>query len=119
MALLAWKKLNSSVLAKMCKGAILSARVYADTQGFKCPCGGVFSNRVPHTDEKTVKCPRCITELDFDSPVLMFARISKVESLFGFPVVIDNTMPKDEIRIGNVTIKGLGHEQNPYTLTDE
>lgn len=46
-------------LAKFCKGSILSARVYSDTPGYKCPCGGVFNKRTPHPDEESVLVPRC------------------------------------------------------------
>jgi len=55
--MLAFKTLNCSPLAKFCKGAILSARVYSDVK--KCKCGGVFSKREPHPDEELVLVPRC------------------------------------------------------------
>lgn len=59
IAMLAWKKLNSMPLAKFCKGLILSARVYADTPGYKCQCGGVFKKRIPHSDHEDILVPKC------------------------------------------------------------
>lgn len=37
----------------------MAARVYADTPGFKCPCGGIFSKRIEHSDHKGLMVPRC------------------------------------------------------------
>jgi integrase len=57
--MLDWKTLNSMPLAKYCRGAVLSARVYADAKGNKCPCGGLFAKRIPHSDEKAILMPYC------------------------------------------------------------
>jgi integrase len=57
--MLSWKKLNCSALAKFCKGLILSARIYADTTGNKCQCGGVFSKRIEHSDHIGLMVPKC------------------------------------------------------------
>lgn len=46
-------------LAEHCKGSILSARVYADTPGFKCECGGTFTKRVLHSDHADLLVPKC------------------------------------------------------------
>lgn len=57
--MLEWKTLNSMPIVKFCKGTIVAARVYADVKGGKCPCGGAFSKRVPHPDEKLLMLPIC------------------------------------------------------------
>lgn len=60
IALLKWSKLKSQPLATFCKGMILSARIYADTTGYKCPaCGGVFNKRIPHSDHEEILVPKC------------------------------------------------------------
>lgn len=59
IAMLEWKILNSMPIVKFCKGTIVAARVYADVKGGKCPCGGAFSNRIPHPDEKLIILPVC------------------------------------------------------------
>lgn len=57
--MLKWKKLNSMPLAKFCKGVILSARIYADTTGYKCQCGGVYNKRIEHSDHSGLMVPKC------------------------------------------------------------
>lgn len=57
--MLNWKYLNSLPLAKKCKGSILSARIYADTTGNKCSCGGAFTKRVEHSDHPGLMVPKC------------------------------------------------------------
>jgi integrase len=59
IVMLSWKNLQLMPLTKYCKGFIVAARIYADTSGNKCQCGGVFSARVPHPDDKSVLVPRC------------------------------------------------------------
>jgi integrase len=54
-----WKTLKSEPLAKFCKGMILSARIYADTTGNKCPCGGSFIKRIEHSDHSGLMVPKC------------------------------------------------------------
>lgn len=46
-------------LAKFCKGVILSARIYADTAGYKCQCGGVYNKRIEHSDHAGLMVPKC------------------------------------------------------------
>lgn len=57
--MLSWKTLNSLHSIKYCKGTILGARVYADVKGGKCTCGGSFTKRVPHADDKDLMLPVC------------------------------------------------------------
>lgn len=57
--MLEWKTINSMPIVKFCKGTIVAARVYADVKGGKCSCGGSFSKRVPHSDEKFLLMPVC------------------------------------------------------------
>lgn len=37
----------------------MAARLYADMKGNQCPCGGLFSARIPHQDDKTITVPKC------------------------------------------------------------
>lgn len=37
----------------------MSARVYSDVKGGKCPCGGLFTKRVSHSDDKLLILPIC------------------------------------------------------------
>lgn len=57
--MLNWKYINSLPLAKLCKGSILSARIYADTTGNKCGCGGAFTKRIEHSDHVGLMVPKC------------------------------------------------------------
>jgi integrase len=57
--MLNWKYLKSLPLAKKCKGLILSVRIYADTTGNKCSCGGLFTKRIEHSDHPGLMVPKC------------------------------------------------------------
>jgi hypothetical protein len=57
--MLSWKVLNSMSISKFCKGAILSARIYADVKGNKCACGGSFSGREPLRPNSFIILPVC------------------------------------------------------------
>lgn len=57
--MLSWKVLNSMLITKFCKGSIVSARVYADVKGGKCPCGGLFTKRVPYKPDSLLILPVC------------------------------------------------------------
>jgi integrase len=57
--MLKWKVLRFTPLAKFCKGVILSARIYADTTGYKCQCGGVYDKRIEHSDHAGLMVPKC------------------------------------------------------------
>lgn len=46
-------------ISKFCKGAILSARIYADVKGNKCPCGGTFTKREPYKPKSLIILPVC------------------------------------------------------------
>jgi integrase len=59
IALLSWKSLKSMPLAKDCKGIILAARIYSDTAGYKCQCGGVYNKRIEHSDHSGLMVPKC------------------------------------------------------------
>lgn len=59
--MIAWKDLRSGALVENCKGLILSARIYSDTPGYKCQCGGVFNKRIEHDDHKGLMVPKCNT----------------------------------------------------------
>ena len=59
IAMIAWKILNSMPISKLCKGAILSARIYADVKGNKCLCGGIFSKREPYKKDSLIILPVC------------------------------------------------------------
>ncbi len=37
----------------------MAARIYSDTPGYKCQCGGVHNKRVPHDDHAEILVPRC------------------------------------------------------------
>ena len=57
--MLNWKYLNSLPLSKQCRGEILAARIYSDTTGFKCKCGGKFTKRIEHSDHAGLMVPKC------------------------------------------------------------
>jgi integrase len=57
--MLDYKSLNSQLAVKYCKGTILAARVYADTTGYKCDCGGIFNKRIEHSDHEGLMVPKC------------------------------------------------------------
>lgn len=39
----------------------MAARIYADTPGYKCQCGGVFNKRIEHSDHEKLMVPKCNT----------------------------------------------------------
>ncbi len=55
-------------ISKLCKGAILSARIYADVKGNKCKCGGSFSKREPYGKDGLIILPVC--SLCGEDPIL-------------------------------------------------
>lgn len=46
-------------LATFCKGMIVAARIYADVPNNKCSCGGSFTRRISHPDDKDLIVPKC------------------------------------------------------------
>ena len=57
--MLNWKYLKSLPSSKDCRGIILATRIYADTTGNKCPCGGSFTKRIEHSDHCGLLVPKC------------------------------------------------------------
>jgi hypothetical protein len=59
--------------------------------------------------EITCKYAQVIT--DIDSPILLeIDTRTSPHTLLGCPVILDEKMPLDEIRVGDITVKGLKPE---------